>query len=310
MQELTGYMIYHAAEGQKNNAFVSMFQHAGEAKGLQFQLVTRERYRQLPDPDFVLNRTRDAKVSQYYQQKKIPVFHEADIVETGNDKWKTLQLAKRYWKDSLEGKIPDTLFLPKSCDRTEKQTIQQITEWHTKRIKECDRSGRKQDVVIKTVDGHGGSEVCLLSSERSSNTTEALCELLQTKYPHRDILCQQWIDSDSKDIRVYVVAGQIYAAVCRQGEHDFRSNFSLGGKVSEYQLSESQKSLIGRWIDCLGGEKLAMAGIDFLPDRDGSLVFNELEEMVGSRMLYFCTDLDIVRDYTAWLAEALRKSIV
>ena len=37
---------------------------------------------------------------------------------------------------------------------------------------------------------------------------------------------------------------------------------------------------------------------------------NELEEMVGSRMLYSCTDLDIVRDSTAWLAEGLRKSIV
>ena len=32
-------------------------------------------------------------------------------------------------------------------------------------------------------------------------------------------------------------------------------------------------------------------------DKDGRLIFNELEEMVGSRMLYNCSKHDIVKEY-------------
>ena len=70
-----------------------------------------------------------------------------------------------------------------------------------------------------------------------------------------------------------------------------------------YRLLEEQRREVMRYVQCLGGEKLAMAGVDFLLDRQGRLVFNELEEMVGSRMLYACTNRDIVRDYVHWLAE-------
>ena len=34
-------------------------------------------------------------------------------------------------------------------------------------------------------------------------------------------------------------------------------------------------------------------------------LFNELEEMVGCRMLYACSDHDIVSDYVGWLAKKL-----
>ena len=45
-----------------------------------------------------------------------------------------------------------------------------------------------------------------------------------------------------------------------------------------------------------------MAGLDFIIREDGRLVFNELEEMVGCRMLYANTGKDIVKDYVKWLA--------
>ena len=48
-----------------------------------------------------------------------------------------------------------------------------------------------------------------------------------------------------------------------------------------------------------------MAGIDFLVQWDGTLLFNELEEMVGCRMLYQCTERDIVRDYIMGMTEFL-----
>ena len=43
----------------------------------------------------------------------------------------------------------------------------------------------------------------------------------------------------------------------------------------------------------------------FLLEKNGCMVFNELEEMVGCRMLYACSDHDIVSDYVGWLAKKL-----
>ena len=119
------------------------------------------------------------------------------------------------------------------------------------------------------------------------------------------MLCQEWIDSDSRDIRIYVIGGQPYAAVLRQGFGDFRSNYSLGGSVREYPLDNMTKELVRQYIMALGGSALAFVGVDFLLEKNGCMVFNELEEMVGCRMLYACSDHDIVSDYVGWLAKKL-----
>ena len=48
---------------------------------------------------------------------------------------------------------------------------------------------------------------------------------------------------------------------------------------------------------------LGLAGLDFIIADDGRLVFNELEEMAGCRMIYQNTGRDIVRDYVMWLRD-------
>ena len=53
-----------------------------------------------------------------------------------------------------------------------------------------------------------------------------------------------------------------------------------------------------------------MVGIDFILTRDGSLIFNELEEMVGSRMLYNCSKHDIVKEYVEQIAKLQERGTV
>ena len=159
------------------------------------------------------------------------------------------------------------------------------------------------NVVLKSVGGHGGSEVFLVSMEEWDEE-EKTQEKLQPLF-NRKLLCQEWIDSDSRDIRIYVIGGQPYAAVLRQGFGDFRSNYSLGGSVREYPLDNMTKELVRQYIMALGGSALAFVGVDFLLEKSGCMVFNELEEMVGCRMLYACSDHDIVSDYVGWLAKKL-----
>ena len=309
-----GYMIYETAEGEKNRGFVSMFAQAVKAYGLRFCLVTKDQYKTSPLPDFVINRTRDPEVSLFYECHGVLVFHSSDIVHTGNDKAVTLQKLKQKWSAKIPLQIPKstvidlTQYAVGPADMTQVSIETQKKNAFIKLKKEVlkwqDKCGLMgHNVVLKSVGGHGGSEVFLVSMEEwdeEEKTQEKLQPLL-----NRKLLCQEWIDSDSRDIRIYVIGGQPYAAVLRQGFGDFRSNYSLGGSVREYSLDNMTKELVRQYIMALGGSALAFVGVDFLLEKSGCMVFNELEEMVGCRMLYACSDHDIVSDYVGWLAKKL-----
>lgn len=286
------YMIYTEAEGQKNQAFIEMFRQAGESQGLLFSFVPVSQYQNMPLPDLVLNRSRDSQVSRWYEERQIRVYHDSDIVEIGNDKYKTLErLQERLPEDILSDWCPHSILLTAEMER----------DFHCLRKQIEQKLGMEDMVVLKTVDGHGGSEVYRLPADpfRDELSWRQILESLQG----RRLLCQEWVDCDSRDLRVYILWGEIYAAVLRQGQHDFRSNYSRGGSIRQYDLSEQERLYIEPFIQALGGKRLAMAGIDFLVRRDGMLIFNELEEMVGCRMLYQCTERDIVQDYVAGMTD-------
>ena len=124
----------------------------------------------------------------------------------------------------------------------------------------------------------------------------------------QDCLLQERIQSRSQDLRIYILGGEIYQGILRTGKGDFRSNFSRGGQVEAYELNDKQKQWIQAFIDAFPREWLGMIGMDFILTEDGRLVFNEVEEMVGCRMLYQCTSRDIVKDYICWLKKQLCSS--
>lgn len=329
------YMIYTEAEGQRNRAFIEMFRQAGEGQGLLFSFVPVSRYQRMPLPDLVLNRTRDPQVSRWYEDRHVRVYHDSDIVEIGNDKYKTLErlqerlpekgfslkktgedqtvvgaTAIETGREDADGGIGATRedgndvergMVSAWCPHSFLLTAEMEGDFHCLRQQVEQKLGTEDMVVLKTVDGHGGSEVYRLPADpfRDALSWRQIMDSLRG----RRLLCQEWIDCDSRDLRVYILWGEIYAAVLRQGQDDFRSNYSRGGSIRPYELSEKERAYIEAFIQALGGKRLAMAGIDFLIRRDGMLIFNELEEMVGCRMLYQCTERDIVQDYVAKMAD-------
>ena len=66
-------------------------------------------------------------------------------------------------------------------------------------------------------------------------------------------------------------------------------------------LTLAQREYIDCFIKCLPDYFDGMYSIDFLPLPDGRLIFDEVEEMVGCRMLYQYTEHDIVKDYVTYL---------
>lgn len=291
------YLIYENKEAQKNHGFIEMFQQAGKEKGIDFSFVSKTDYQTFSEkinPDFVLNRTRDPGVSRWYETRNIPVYHNSRLVELANHKYKMMT----YFQEHLPEKIlnekwcPATVFLTVPAQmgdisNTENAEIMKYAADHIGTvIPEQMRHG-----VIKSVSGHGGSEVFLVEAQEEWRDILA----------GREVVVQEKIECHSRDLRVYVLAGEIYCAMLREGKKDFRSNFSLGGSVREMGLTPAQREYIDCFIKCLPDYFDGMYSIDFLPLPDGRLIFDEVEEMVGCRMLYQYTEHDIVKDYVTYL---------
>jgi len=304
---MMAYLVYHQEEAVKNRRFLSLFREAGKDYGIDFLYVPYENYQKKELPDFVLNRTRDFLVSQWYEERRVPVFHSSRITEIGNHKGKTLDfLGEHLPEEILKTKwAPETVFISK----------ERLAEWQfalltgnfeaLQELKRFQEEGKP--FVIKSVDGHGGSEVMSFlppGKPEQKGNLEKYCRNLNhglEVLSGKDCILQEMISRGGRDVRVYIVGNQVYQAIMRQGQDDFRSNASLGGRTEVYPLSDAEKIYVGHFLQAFRGEVLGLAGLDFIIADDGSLVFNELEEMVGCRMLYQNTNRNIVRDYVIWL---------
>lgn len=138
-------------------------------------------------------------------------------------------------------------------------------------------------IVAKPDDGHGGIGVRLL--ECGSDAAPLI--------GGRDegvTLLQDVANSHGQDMRVYVLDGEIVAAMLRTGD-GFLSNYTKGGRadivdidVLDPYIVESVGKIVGEFDSFFGG-------VDFLRDGDG-WVLGEIEDAVGCRMLYDKTDID------------------
>lgn len=304
------YIIYYDEEANKNSGFIEMLKSECRKYDIALEYISFEKVNLMSESSFenkfkkiffVINRTREYKLSLRFEKINVKVFHSSKITELGNNKYKTYCYLKEYF---------------------ERNKNEPQGEWiaHTVLVKADDLNNVLndyigKDYVIKSVDGHGGSQVFSLNDDGTKhgsyrkNRDNAKNNIYKALQGH-DCVLQKRIDSDSNDIRVYIVFGKIYAAVLRHGNDGFKSNFSLGGSVEEYFPDEEQKKIIEKFIEAFGAGQLSMAGIDFILTRDGNLIFNELEEMVGSRMLYNCSKHDIVKEYVEQIAKLQERGTV
>jgi ribosomal protein S6--L-glutamate ligase/gamma-F420-2:alpha-L-glutamate ligase len=131
--------------------------------------------------------------------------------------------------------------------------------------------------VKKPKNGHGGQGVvmCKRAEEYDEN-----------------MVCQKCASDLGRDLRVWVINGKIIASILRVSKSDFRSNFCLGGEAIPYELSNEEEALVKKIISLLDGG--FYFGIDFVFN-NGKIVFNEIEDTVGARMVYAKTDIDIIK---------------
>ena len=212
-------------------------------------------------PDAVISRMREPLYSLHLERMGVPVFNGSEVCRICNDKRQTLQF--------LYGlPMPRTAFLSPFSPAPE--------QW---------------PVIVKPACSHGGDRVELL--ETSFQWNDAM-EALQGE----PALMQSVVKRPGRDLRVYVLFGQIVAGVMRTAQSGVVSNYKRGGNVALHALTRGERQLAEEVIARFdaAGAPLCFAGVDLLYEDYGPVI-GEVEDVVGSRMLYRVSDLDIVGLY-------------
>ena len=117
-------------------------------------------------------------------------------------------------------------------------------------------------IIMKTLRGSKGIGVIFIESERS---LESIVQLIYKESEDAELLIQEYIETEF-DVRVLVLGGKVLASMRRDViKGDFRSNFSRGGKVKIFKLTEQEvedsilaaKSVNGHYV-----------AVDFIPAKN------------------------------------------
>ena len=120
--------------------------------------------------------------------------------------------------------------------------------------------------VVKSTEGPHGSGVYLVKSSRQAR--QLVYQMLERGMRP---LVQEYIEeSHGSDVRALVVGGEVVASMIRKAHgSEFRSNFHLGGSVSQIDLDDEQRNIAIKATETLG---LEIAGVDMLLSERGPLV--------------------------------------
>ena len=268
-----GYIIYTQKDFQKNRSFYEMLRKEFLRYGIRLNLMLYEQFQKEPQiteplPRFVINRSRFHSVARLFESLGVRVFYTALVTAVTNDKLATYR--------HLQGVVP----LMECIDGRDYVT-----------------GSFPYPIILKSRHGHGGTEVFMADSAEEEKA--AVTALHGKKY-----LVQKCCSDLGRDVRVYILGNQIISAVLRTSETHFQSNYSLGGTVCLYPLNHYEKNLVS---SVLNQFPLDYAGIDFT-FHEGKAVFNEIEDVVGARMLYEVSDINISKLFAAYIVSALFSS--
>ena len=134
-------------------------------------------------------------------------------------------------------------------------------------IKDSDKNEEFM-VVMKILDGHGGTGVALIDGKR----IYAVLQMIFAIDPEQRILLQKKEEADGGDIRVHVLTlrdKQIILAAMKRVKlgGDFRSNVSLGAEAEPVKLTPEQEQIALRTAML---SKLPWCAVDIMPLVKGS----------------------------------------
>ncbi len=291
---MTGWMIYNIEDYNKNKKYFEIHKEIADKNGITLELKFMENFsygvnshseyfilydkQRAELPKFVIGRMRNPLFTKQLELMGIDVYNNAFVADICNDKAKTYQFLAGSSIEVIPSEFVSADVLDKKIER-----LNAVSEDGNKNL---------DNKVIKSTSGHGGTEVFLAS------------DYPEAHFP-TDVVVQPFVQGENADVRVYVLDNAIVSAVKRTAREGFKSNYSLGGYVEEYILSKEERVVVDKIIAWFNKERylrdktsgLFYVGVDFIIDREGKFLFNEIEDVVGSRMLYKTSNIDIVQMY-------------
>ena len=118
-------------------------------------------------------------------------------------------------------------------------------------------------LIIKECRGSFGKQVYL------ADTEEQAAEIIRSHEATPMIMQQAVRESFGRDVRIYVVGGEVMGAMRRSNDRDFRANIANGGSAEAYVPSDEEKHLALEAVRLLG---LDFGGVDILHSQEGPLL--------------------------------------
>ncbi len=327
------WLVYDRERYDKNKAFVELFDMNASKYNLKMRLVwdyeilqnNNELMKNIDDnkPVFAVVRLINPKVNYFLEKHKIKTYNNFFTSFVTNDKFRCLKyiannsnniktIPSIYCNYGFVSDLYDMNFVNQkkyisnifsnSQDMYSKDMYSK--DYLSVLVGDMSLIDDAEDFIVKSPAGHGGMEVFRLNGDK-----EKIREFCKDKDGFKFVL-QPLITpkfdeknkrSISKDVRHYIIGNKHIASVERTSTESFKANFSLGGSVKPYIPGEKEMNLIREITDMFD---FGLVGIDFIIDKDGNMLFNEIEDVVGSRMLYKTHEgMDIVDLYLSYLVK-------
>lgn len=232
------------------------------------------------DADFVIFWDKDVECAMNLELCGYPVLNSSDCIRICDDKALTHIALSKHRVPSI-----DTITCPLSFDGYNDLSF----------IDEA--AGRIGfPMVVKDRFGSFGEQV------RLADSAQSLRSMLSGPYVPR--MLQRYIECGGRDIRVEVVGGRAIAAMERSaGPGEFRSNATLGGKVTPYVPTEDEAEIAVSAAEAVGAD---FAGVDIIRASEGPVVC-EVNSNAHMRNLLDSTGIDASDAIIAHAMRAVRR---
>lgn len=234
-------------------------------------------------PDFVLFLDKDIRLAVQLEQLGIRVFNSSKVIEICDDKAKTFQY--------LAGKgihMPKTIMAPLMFYAVDEQEAYLLQV----------ESLLGYPMVVKECFGSFGEQVYLVKNREELVMRHK--ELMTV--PH---LYQHYIaHSRGKDVRIYVVGGEIVATMLRTSKDDFRANISNGGIGVAYKPPQAFKKMALQVSEALNADFL---GIDLLFEDEETPILCEVNSNAHIKAIKACTGVNVAEKILCYIKTKVEK---
>jgi gamma-F420-2:alpha-L-glutamate ligase len=159
----------------------------------------------------------------------------------------------------------------------------------------------KYPAIIKTAGTGKGSAIYMVNN--TEEMKKALILRQNENIKSRKIVIQNFIDY-KYDLRILVIGDKMYCMRRIPKSGDFRANFSLGGSVELFPLTEELRKLASKAISAIG---LEVAGVDVLIDKNNKKYILEVNHTPGMVGMEAATGENITKIYLDYAISHAKK---